>query len=352
MYPPSALRRLCSVLPLLFCTISCATTTTEDIEARAIIPTSSGMIGIWPPDYSPPSAINTADFSYSTSGTATESKWIGKESSWTSKSSSSTFYSVKISTVSDIPPAITGIAVADLYIEIPPEVSDIILKHAQIACGASAKAKREDGLEKRQNPCAASSSAARWAAAQSEFANGVANDPQFSSLLTDPFEHVPTFTANDIQRAVASIKLAGGAIVTTALRNKVAVSAIFFGLFAATGNIPLQAKVEKQSMANTAYPSTTPPVTTSTSTKSCKATGTVPVRHCERPFSILADIYNSPCVPIKLTVRVIAKRSARQESMKNVNVPANTRLSFIPSPPSNMRTMSIWRKLRSPNMIK
>ncbi|KAL9618040.1 MAG: hypothetical protein Q9160_007229 [Pyrenula sp. 1 TL-2023] len=266
-------RRFCSVLPLLFTPLT-AITTAEDIETRAIVPTAAGQIGINPVDYEPPSGINTGDFSYSTSGTTSTSKWIGHDTAWeTQGPSTTTTYSVKVSTVSDVPAGVTGISPADIYIEIPPHVKDILLNHAKTACGAPAKEKRS--LEKRQNACAALSSPENYANAVDAYANAVANDPAVVDILTNPFEHVPMFTAPDIQRAVAAIKLAGGAAVSTALKNKVAVAAVFFGIFAATGNMPQQAKVEKQSQkADATYPSTTPPVT-STSSTSCQATGKI-----------------------------------------------------------------------------
>ncbi|KAL9619331.1 MAG: hypothetical protein Q9160_006011 [Pyrenula sp. 1 TL-2023] len=235
----------------------------------------------------PPTAINTVDFSYSTSGGSTVSKWVGKESQWESKgpitqttsgsttTTTGTVYSIKVSTVKDTG-TITGIAPSDLYIEIPPEVKEIIFKHATAVCGGSAK--KRGWLERRQSPCAAASSPQSWARAVENYANRVADDPAVNELLTNPFENVPTFTANDIQRAVAALKQSGGAIASKILRNKVAVFTVFLGLFVAYGDVPLQAKVEKASMNPTmTYPSTTPPVTTSSSTSSgCKATGTIP----------------------------------------------------------------------------
>lgn len=151
---------------------------------------------------------------------------------------------MKVSAVKD-PGPVTGIAAGDIYLEIPPEVKDILQKYAQKACGVPAKPKR--WFEKRQNACAALSNPDRYANAVEAYANAVAGDPAVGDILTNPFENVPVFTAGDIQRAVASIKLAGGAAVSVALRNKVAVATVFFGLFAITGNMPQQAKVEKGS---------------------------------------------------------------------------------------------------------
>lgn len=269
-------RRFCSVLPLLLTPFTAATTR-EEIEARAVDPTSTGQIGVNPVDYEPPSGINTDDFSYGTSGSTTTSKWIGHDTAWmTQGPSTTTSYSVKVSAVSEVPAGVTGIAPADIYIEIPPEVKDILLDHAKTACGAPAKGKRS--LERRQNACAAMSSPENYANAVDAYANAVANDPTVVDILTDPFEHVPMFTAPDIQRAVAAIKLAGGAVVSTALKNKVAVATVLFGIYAATGDFPQQAKVEKQSQdADATYPSTTPPISSPT-TSSCLASGTIKVR--------------------------------------------------------------------------
>lgn len=116
------------------------------------------------------------------------------------------------------PGTISGIAALDLYIEIPPEVKDIFLSYAQAVCGGGAK--KRGWFQKRQSACSAASNSQSWASAVESYAERVASDPHMAELLTNPFENVLTFTANDIQRAVASIKTVGGAVASQVVKNK------------------------------------------------------------------------------------------------------------------------------------
>ncbi|KAL9621954.1 MAG: hypothetical protein Q9160_003616 [Pyrenula sp. 1 TL-2023] len=166
----------------------------------------------------------------------------------------------------------TGIAAGDLYIELPPEVKETLLKHAKGACGLPAKKR---WFEKRQSSsaCPAISDAASRNRVIGDYANAVAED---DSILLSPFEHVPTLTAGDIQVAVAALTGAGlpAAGVTAAIQAKAAISVVFLDIWLNSGTMPQQIKVKKESQkAGATYPTKTPTETPTSTQAGCTYTG-------------------------------------------------------------------------------